>query len=329
MTVVACATQVFDRYCLESLNPAFAHVWVMVIEATAVTIAMYCLIQFYIQIKDDIAQHKPLLKVLAIKLVIFLSFWQTIGISLLTSTGAIKANDKFQTPDIKIGIPAMLLCIEMAIFSVFHLFAFSWKPYTLTSKERLADAIPGESAPTYRGGFLGIKAIIDSMNPWDMVKAVGRAARWLFRGRKHRHHDVSYDLSRAPSDNPASKPPLFAPPTARTGARPLHYGGDGTGEGEILLANPQAMGLSGPGAFRTETSPYRTETRTDYNMSESDIGVATSSNNDRPYRYPQPHLGQQSGVTAAPYPNESRGRQQAHMPYARPPGEVNRDDNMF
>jgi uncharacterized membrane-anchored protein len=53
----------------------------MVIEGACVTVAMYCLIQFYIQLKDDLAEHNPLLKVLAIKLVIFLSFWQTVSSS--------------------------------------------------------------------------------------------------------------------------------------------------------------------------------------------------------------------------------------------------------
>lgn len=51
----------------------------MVIEAGCVTIAMYCLIQFYVQTKDDLVEHRPLLKVTAIKLVIFLSFWQNVG----------------------------------------------------------------------------------------------------------------------------------------------------------------------------------------------------------------------------------------------------------
>lgn len=40
---------------------------------------MYCLIQFYIQIKDDIGQYQPFLKILSIKLVIFLSFWQSVS----------------------------------------------------------------------------------------------------------------------------------------------------------------------------------------------------------------------------------------------------------
>lgn len=40
---------------------------------------MYCVIQFYIQLRSDLAEHSPLLKVVAIKLVIFLSFWQTVS----------------------------------------------------------------------------------------------------------------------------------------------------------------------------------------------------------------------------------------------------------
>lgn len=50
----------------------------MVIEGGCVSVAMYCLIQFYWQLKGDLAEHQPLLKVAAIKLVIFLSFWQTV-----------------------------------------------------------------------------------------------------------------------------------------------------------------------------------------------------------------------------------------------------------
>lgn len=79
-TIIAVITQLNDVYCVDSLSPVFAHVWVQVIEAASVTVAMFCLIQFYIQLKDDLAEHKPFLKVLCIKLVIFFSFWQTVRI---------------------------------------------------------------------------------------------------------------------------------------------------------------------------------------------------------------------------------------------------------
>jgi hypothetical protein len=40
---------------------------------------MYAIIQFYYQLRYDLAEHRPFIKVLSIKLVIFLSFWQTVG----------------------------------------------------------------------------------------------------------------------------------------------------------------------------------------------------------------------------------------------------------
>jgi hypothetical protein len=52
----------------------------MVIEAACVTIAMYCLIQFYLQLREDLGRYSPFLKILSIKLVIFLSFWQEVRI---------------------------------------------------------------------------------------------------------------------------------------------------------------------------------------------------------------------------------------------------------
>lgn len=88
-TSVAGITQATGRYCESSLNPAFAHVWVMGFEALSVTIAMYCLIQFYIQMKGQLAPHRPGLKIACIKLVIFFSFWQSLLISFLVSSGTI------------------------------------------------------------------------------------------------------------------------------------------------------------------------------------------------------------------------------------------------
>ncbi|KAL8920692.1 MAG: hypothetical protein Q9172_004406, partial [Xanthocarpia lactea] len=169
---------------------------VMVIEGGCVTIAMYCLIQFYVQLKDDLAEHSPLLKVAAIKLVIFLSFWQTILISFLTSTGAIKSSKRLQDPDIRIGIPSLLLCIEMAIFSVFHLFAFPWQVYDIRRSAIVAsESVPGylpDPKTAYLGGRLGFKALLDAFNPWDLVKAIGRGFRWFAVGRRNREQDISY-----------------------------------------------------------------------------------------------------------------------------------------
>ncbi|KAF1991007.1 DUF300-domain-containing protein, partial [Aulographum hederae CBS 113979] len=196
-TFVSLITEFFDRYCESSLSPAFARIWVQVFEGVSVTIAMYFLIQFYIQLRGDLAAFKPGLKILCIKLVIFFSFWQTMVISFLASTsGPLQPTATLAYPDIKVGIPSMLLCVEMAIFAVMHVFAFSAKPYYL-SKAGPSDypepGVPGTSATKYHGGFLGVLALVDAFNPWDIIKASARGFRWLFVGVKHRKMDESYN----------------------------------------------------------------------------------------------------------------------------------------
>lgn len=329
----------------------------MVFESVGVTIAMYALIQFFYQIKDDIRQHKPLLKITAIKLVIFLSFWQTTLISFLTSSGTVKATSKIQTPDIKVGIPALLLCIEMAIFSVFHIWSFSWKPYTLGSREYLAEAVPGEeSRPIkFQGGFLGIKAIYDAFNAWDMLKATGRGARWLFKGRKTRHDDPSYDMTRKNTQDSdfgpgGQKLSSLAAPTAYTGvAPPPRYAGE---ERDNLLAHSQGMAVSQDPASGVQT--HGSESPDNH----SDIGLAASSYEDKyleqydrpppsttypPYPVDEDRQGG-AGAAAMPYmppvrvqqqPYEQFDNRQASRPHIQPPsgdprwGNRNQDNNFL
>ena len=162
---------------------------------------MYCVIQFYVQLRKAIAEYKPFLKVLAIKLVIFLSFWQASAISVGTSTlNIVHPNKYLAYPDLKVTLAALLLCVEMACFAILHLWAFPYAPYrpgakaTFYPSPDLNNGTPlaeNESQPP-SGGFLGLRAIWDALNLWDLVKAFGRGIRWLFCGIKRRKDDISY-----------------------------------------------------------------------------------------------------------------------------------------
>ncbi|KAM0716534.1 hypothetical protein Q7P37_007979 [Cladosporium fusiforme] len=207
-TIVSVISERFDRYCEHSLNPAFAHIWVVSFEGASVTVAMFCLVQFYIQLKQHLSEHRPALKIICIKLVIFFSFWQTMVISLAASShGPLQPTKKLSYPDIYIGIPSVLLVIEMAFFAVLHIFAFHWKPYSLKhgaaaytrSGESVENGAPTTlpiSARRYRGFWY---AMYDSFNPWDIVKASARGLRWMFVRYKVRHADPSYKPAPAAS----------------------------------------------------------------------------------------------------------------------------------
>lgn len=167
---------------------------------------MYCLIQFYIQLNKPLAEHKLFIKILAIKLVVFLSFWQASAISVGTSTlKIVHPNQVLAYPDLKVGIPALLLCVEMAIFSILHIWAFPYQVYRRgvgSSFYPSPDASKGtvgleKPALPPSGGFLGLRALGNALNLWDFVKAFGRGMRWLFCGVKRRKEDVSYKLGTA------------------------------------------------------------------------------------------------------------------------------------
>ncbi|KAM3542307.1 hypothetical protein ARSEF1564_004755 [Beauveria bassiana] len=203
MTVSAVVSQYFEKYCESSNNPVFAHIWIIVLNALAVTVAMFCLIQVYVQLKEALKEQKLLIKIVAIKLVVFLSFWQASAISVGTSTlHIVHTNKVLAYPDIKVGIPALLLCIEMAIFALLHLWAFPYKPYThegatprfYPSPDLQKGGNRGVANELERpqGGFLGFAAIWDALNIWDFIKAFGRGVRWLFCGVRRRKEDISY-----------------------------------------------------------------------------------------------------------------------------------------
>ncbi|OTA63750.1 DUF300-domain-containing protein [Hypoxylon sp. EC38] len=317
MTITAVVTQYFERYCESSNSPVFAHIWVIAIEAIAVTIAMYCLIQFYVQLREPLAEHKPFLKVLAIKLVIFLSFWQTIAISLGTSTlHIVNPNSVLAYPDLKVGIPSLMLCVEMALFSILHLWAFPYAPYTENAKTGFYPIPdPSMGIPPHEnehgpktGGFMGLKAFGDALNIWDVIKAFGRGMRWLFVGVKKRHNDPSYQAK--PDDIDTSYPmkPYGSP----------HPGGKSTDH--LPIASEFRRSTFGIPQSSNDPAP------------EESAGLITNAqpNPASPPRPPNPYLDQRQHQlydpsppgTYTPYEDARGDIGAAHTRYEYDPNEV-------
>ena len=188
----------------------------------------------------------------------------------------------------------------------------------------MSETIAGEGVAkgSYKGGFLGLKAIVEAFNGWDMLKATGRSARWLFKGRKTRHTDASYSLNRKDTDESnfsgqGQKLSTLNNQTAYNGGATTlpPYAGGVDEEDANLLANSQSMPSSQPTAFRTE-GHYDSN-------NASDIGLASSTYDDkytRRYDPPQHPPPQQSyppypsslgapeiGVTAPSYPGSFFG----------------------
>lgn len=103
--------------------------------------------------------------------------------------------DKLSYTDLEIGIPLMLVSVELVIFAVFFHFAYSVTPYLLTSYEHKplpSNASDGDhhqqqrereqhpvSSATYHGGPLGVRAWAALLNPGELIAAL----RFIFTMR--------------------------------------------------------------------------------------------------------------------------------------------------
>jgi hypothetical protein len=75
--------------------------------------ALYCLVQFYAVIKDELAHIKPLAKFLTFKSIVFLTWWQGVAIALLSSWGLLRGPIA-QELQFKSSIQDFIICIEVA-----------------------------------------------------------------------------------------------------------------------------------------------------------------------------------------------------------------------
>lgn len=161
----------FHLYCEITLSPAFGNFYVFLIQSLSVAVAMYCVVAFWQELKEGPAlkKNKPFQKLTCIKLVVFLVFWQSIVFQLLAVAGVIRDQDRYWSArDIQTGLNALAVCVEMAIFAVMHIFAYTYRDYMPEDHTKV----------TQRW-----KLIVDAFNCWDMLKDFYKAVKWLFVGR--------------------------------------------------------------------------------------------------------------------------------------------------
>lgn len=185
----------------------------------------------------------------------------------------------------------------MAIFSILHLWAFAWQEY---STKRVQDVeatdFYGDSKTTYQGGFWGLKALLDALNPLDLLKAISRGLRWLFVGRKKRMQDPSYQV---PSEqiglDQAGNAPGTTTNTAYEGAGALMAGGRTSPdqEGDVLLShaqpNPTAHGHSNSETGLVPPPAYDDEHHNQFYTSNSNDRLSNPSLLDPMAPSPQPY----------------------------------------
>ncbi|KAK1965029.1 DUF300-domain-containing protein [Colletotrichum sublineola] len=187
VAIVTAITQAAGVYCEFASKTHFAKLWLSIISNVSLTVAIVAVLRFFMQLKPHLSEHRPISKFAAFKLVVTLTFLENIIFWILRDTGALKPTATLTDADLRIGIPSMLICLEMLPLAAFFHYAYSYRPYVIGSG-RASRPLAGDHeayAPrTYSGGPGGLWALIELWNPMEIVEAVAFGLRMKAEERK-------------------------------------------------------------------------------------------------------------------------------------------------
>ncbi|KAK9819743.1 hypothetical protein WJX72_001824 [[Myrmecia] bisecta] len=104
-------------------SPAQGYLWLQIIYNLTYTTALYALLLFYMGAHDLLAPFNPLLKFVLVKSVIFLTFWQGLGVAMLVGANVIHSADDGK------NLQNFIICVEMLPASIFMIWAFPYSEY--------------------------------------------------------------------------------------------------------------------------------------------------------------------------------------------------------
>jgi hypothetical protein len=110
--ILAVILESFGVYCEGEFKWNCGYSYTAVVLNFSQSWALYCLVQFYAAIKDELAHIKPLAKFLTFKSIVFLTWWQGVVIALLYNWGLLRGPIA-QELQFKSSIQDFIICIEV------------------------------------------------------------------------------------------------------------------------------------------------------------------------------------------------------------------------
>lgn len=172
-------TQVTGHYCTNSLDPWFAHLYVMILNSIAIGACVTSILKFRGHMKKRMKARRGLAKLVCFKIIVALRFFQAWIFSMLLQYKVIKPGKTFSYNgaqldfeswiyrvltsciDILWGIPGLATCIEMTFCALLFWYAYSSTEYN--SKARPNDT----PMPVY-------KAFFHALSPFDIFIGIYR-----------------------------------------------------------------------------------------------------------------------------------------------------------
>ena len=127
--IVTFILEVVGVFCNGEFRFTRGYLYITFILNVSVTVSLYFLVLFYITVEEELKPYKPLPKFIAIKAILFFSFWQAVFLSFLAAIGIIKPFKDWNTTDVGATIDNFLITLEMMVIAVCHRDIFPWEPY--------------------------------------------------------------------------------------------------------------------------------------------------------------------------------------------------------
>lgn len=99
------------------------YLYITITYTISYSIALYALALFYVACRDLLRPYNPVPKFILIKSVVFLTYWQGVLVFLAAKSGFISNADEAA------DLQNFVLCVEMLLAAVGHLYAFPYKEY--------------------------------------------------------------------------------------------------------------------------------------------------------------------------------------------------------
>jgi hypothetical protein len=119
-TILGIVMQSIGIYCPESLSYRHGRLYLTLLNVGSTAVAMYGMVLLYLTVRKDIAEYKPITKFLSVKFVLFMTFWQTLILAILSHEGFIPKSRYWSPDDVTVGLQSFLICVEMFIAAMWH-----------------------------------------------------------------------------------------------------------------------------------------------------------------------------------------------------------------
>jgi len=132
--LVALLLEVFNMYGDGVFTWYNGYPYITVVLNFSQTWALYCLVQFYYVTHEELRDINPLSKFVCFKSIVFATWWQGVLIACIFSSPMAK---EWFPPDMEGGgtiqtsLQDFLICIEMAVAAVAHIYVFPATPYQI------------------------------------------------------------------------------------------------------------------------------------------------------------------------------------------------------